>query len=120
MVNGMNVVKYIALVVVLALLTGCSTTFRPWKLSEVQEGMDKDQVIQILGEPDSVDVKDGVEFLQYTYSEDYNPSSANSDIHSPGSPNDIQEWEVKRSFKEYKYVVELVDGKVLTYKEVQD
>lgn len=120
MVTGMKVVKHLVLVVILALLAGCATTFRPWMLSEVQEGMDKDQVIQILGEPDSIDVQDGTELLQYVYSESYNPTSVSGTIETPDSPNNLQDWDAAKSFKEYKYVVELVDGKVLSYKEVQE
>jgi len=110
--------KYILSVIALGLLFGCSTTFRPWKLSEVQEGMDRAQVIKILGEPNSVETKDGAEILLYTYSEDYNPPLSSNAVQSQDAVQKIQDQRIKNSLKEYKYSVKLVDGKVLSYKEI--
>lgn len=117
----MKPLNYISFAAVLVLLVGCATTFRPWKLSEVQEGMDKSQVVKILGEPDSVEMKEGAEFLHYAYSEDYNPTPASADIQpSDAVALSLRDQEIKKSFKEYRYVVKLVDGKVQTYKEIQE
>ncbi len=121
MVDSMKIIKHISLVTLLALLAGCATTFRPWKLSEVQEGMDKAQVVKILGEPDSVETKEGAELLHYAYSEDYNPTPASADVQpSNAATLSLRDQEIKKSLKEYKYVVKLVDGKVQTYKEIQE
>jgi len=116
----MKTMKCITVGVALVLLVGCATTFRPWKLSEVEEGMDRAQVVGILGEPDSVEMKDGAEFLHYTYTEDYNPAPANIDIQATDTTRALREQQFKRSLKEYKYAVKLVDGKVLDYKDLTD
>lgn len=116
----MKLIKYFLPVVVLALLLGCATTFRPWKLSEIKEGMDKTQVVEVLGEPDSTETKDGVESLYYTYSENYNPPLTTDSIHSRNAQRELRDRQIKQSLKKYNYVVKLVDGKVQTYKEIQE
>ena len=102
----MKTTKYIALSLI-ALLVGCATTFRPWEFSEVKEGMDRAQVVKIIGEPDRVESKDGSEILYYSYHEAYDPTSDNG----------IQKSQVKRSMKTRNYVVKIVDGKVQTTEE---
>lgn len=103
----------------MALLVGCATTFRPWKLSEVDEGMTRAQVIGILGEPDSAKIKDEAEFLYYSYSEDYSPSPSSGFSQSIDSPDQkLRDQQAKASLKEYHYSVKLVDGKVQSYKEI--
>jgi len=105
----------------LVLLAGCATTFRPWKLSEVEEGMDRAHVVGILGEPDSAEMKDGAEFLYYSYREDYNPTSSDGiNIRSDGPDQKLRDQQVKNSLKEYHYSVKLVNGKVQNYKELTD
>lgn len=100
---------------------GCATTFRPWRLSEVEEGMDRTQVVRILGEPDSVEMKNGAEFLYYSYREDYNPSPANTDIRADdATTHEFRKQQIMQSLKEYRYAVKLVDGKVQNYKELVD
>ena len=103
------------------ILAGCATTFRPWNLSEVTEGMDRDQVTQLLGEPDYIFVKDGAEHLRYTYQEDFSPSSMPVDR---TFENDIdqkrQAMQIERYIQVLEYDVILVDGKVLNYKEVSN
>jgi len=116
----MNPIKSTVLIVSLVLLAGCATTFRPWKLSEVEEGMDKAQVVGILGEPNSIETKNGAEFLYYSYREDYNPPPSNTDILSTGATSTLQKQQIKRSLQEYRYVVKLVDGKVQDYEELTD
>ena len=116
----MKAIKYIPLMVALGLLVGCATTFRPWKLSEIQEGMEKAQVVGILGEPDSVETKEGEELLYYAYSEGYNPAPADADIRAYDANREFREQQLQRSLKEYKYIVTLVDGKVQTYKEIHE
>ena len=105
--------------VVSLLLMGCATTFRPWKLSEVQENMSKDQVLSILGQPSSMTESNGVECLYYTYSKDYNPppsSDISTDITNPEMR--WQAYQIKQSAKQERYVVKIVDGKVLSYEEI--
>ncbi len=114
----MKAIKCVVVVVALALLVGCATTFRPWKLSEVEEGMDRAQVVHILGEPDSVETKNGAEFLYYSYSEDYNPPLTDDSIQAYDTNRHIREQHIKQSLKKYRYVVKLVDGKVQSYKEL--
>lgn len=116
----MKSMEYITIGVALALLAGCATTFRPWKLSEVEEGMDRGKVVGILGEPDSVETKDGAEFLYYVYSENYNPPPASVDDQGYDANREFREHQLQRSLKEYRYVVKLAGGKVLSYKELTD
>lgn len=116
----MKLIKYSAFVVVLALLVGCATTFRPWRLSEIEEGMDRAQVVSILGEPDSIEMKEGAELLYYSYSENHNPAPADTDVRSYDATREFREQQLKRSLKEYNYAVKLVDGKVQNYKELTD
>ena len=117
----MKLIKYATWIVTMALLVGCATTFRPWKLSEVEEGMDRAQVVGILGEPDSSETKDGAEFLYYSYSEDYNPTSSDGMAFSSDHPDQLRrDRQVRKSLNEYKYSIKLVEGKVLNYKESTD
>ena len=116
MVTRMKAIKYISFVGACVLLVGCATTFRPWKLSEVQEGMERSQVVAILGEPDRVETKNGEEFLYYSYSENYS---------TPPSDNSLQAYVDDREprsqpIREYIYSVTLVEGKVLSYAEIQE
>jgi len=105
----MKSIKNILLIALFALLAGCATTFRPWEFSEVKEGMNRAQVEKILGKPSRIESKDGVEFLYYSYHEDYNPASGQS----------IQEQQAKRSMKTRNYVVKMVGDKVQTAEEVE-
>jgi len=103
----MKTTKYISLALI-ALLVGCATTFRPWEFSEVKEGMDRAQVVKIIGEPDRVESKAGSETLYYSYHEAYDPTSDDG----------MRDSQVKRSMKTRNYEVKIVDGKVQTAKEV--
>jgi outer membrane protein assembly factor BamE (lipoprotein component of BamABCDE complex) len=112
--------KHIVLVIALVLLAGCATTFRPWKLSEVEEGMGRVQVVHILGEPDFVEMENGAELLYYSYRENYHPTLANDDHRIHDASRRHQSQQIKQSLKEYRYVVKLVDGNVQSYKELVD
>ncbi len=108
-VHPMKSIKNIPLFVALiALLLGCATTFRPWEFNEVKEGMDRAQVVKLIGEPDRVESKEEADFLYYSYHEDYDPASGEG----------IQEHQARRSMKTQNYVVKLVDGKVQSTKEL--
>ena len=120
MVIPMKITKHIPLAVALGLLAGCATTFRPWKLSEIEEGMEKSQVVKVLGKPDSSEAKDGEEYLYYSYSESYNPAPADAGLRASDANRAFQEKQLERSLREYRYVVTLVDGKVQAYKEIQN
>ncbi len=117
MLLSMKLMKPTVLVVALILLAGCATTFRPWKLSEVEEGMTRTQVVQILGEPDSVETKDGSEFLHYSYREDYNPPPPDDTLQARDATNRRLQ---KQGLGESRYAVKMVDGKVQSYKELMD
>lgn len=108
--------RYVFVLSSLVLITSCATTFRPWKLSEVQEGMNRSQVITILGEPDLSFATNGTEHLQYTYREDYNPSM--DPMTEFDAERALSDLEKRQAFKEYSYEVILVDGKVINYKEI--
>jgi hypothetical protein len=116
----MKVMNYTAWLVSLMLAAGCATTFRPWKLSDVQAGMERAQVVDILGEPDAVETKDGAEILHYAYRENYNPPLADDSVHARGNSLGLQEKQLRDSAREYHYVVRMVDGKVMDYKELND
>ncbi|MCK5676103.1 MAG: hypothetical protein KAH99_03705 [Verrucomicrobia bacterium] len=116
----MKSMKYIAVVASLALLMGCATTFRPWLLSEIEEGMERAQVIRILGEPDSAETKNGAEFLHYSYREDFAPLLADNSTYAYEANRRVREQQIRKSLKEYRYAVKLVDGKVQSYKELVD
>jgi len=120
MLRGMKSIKHPALVAALALIAGCATTFRPWKLSEIEEGVDRAAVVRILGAPDSVETKNGAEFLYYSYSEDYDPPPAKDSIHAYDTTRKFHNRQAKQSFRKYRYAVKLVDGKVQNYKELED
>ena len=115
----MKTMRYFLTMGAVLVLAGCATTFRPWNLSEVAEGMDRNQVIQLLGEPDYVFVKDDAEHLRYTYQEDFAPSSMPLDTtYQRGSDLKRQSMQLERAMQVLEYEVILVDGKVLNYKEV--
>ncbi len=116
----MKPIKHATLVIALALLAGCATTFRPWSLSKIKEGMDRGQVVHILGEPDFVETRDGAELLHYSYRENYNPPLSTDPIHTSDAGRGFRDRELARSLKEYRYVVKMVGGKVQDYKELAD
>jgi hypothetical protein len=115
----MKTMRYFLVLGAVLILAGCATTFRPWSLSEVTEGMDRDRVIQLLGEPDYIFVKDGAEHLRYTYQEDFIPSSMPVDMaYERDLDQKRQAMQLERSMQVLEYDVILVDGKVLNYREV--
>ncbi|WP_372807549.1 outer membrane protein assembly factor BamE [Pontiella sp.] len=104
------------LAAVVLFLAGCATTFVPWKLSDVKEGMARDQVVKLLGEPDYTVDKDGAELLYYSYVEEPLPMSETSmDSHAS---MDQRAKSFSRTLTDVKYEVMLVDGKVINYKEL--
>lgn len=111
-------IQAVAVGVAVILIAGCATTFKPWKLSDVQEGMDKDQVIKSLGEPDSVVTTNGAEHLYYSYQEDLAPVSDVTLEAEGGIDRRVEEFD--RTLETSKYEVIIVDGKVVNYKEIQD
>ena len=111
-------IQAVAFGVAIFLIAGCATTFKPWKLSDIQEGMNKDQVVKALGNPDFVVTKDGEECLYYTYREELAPVSDVSLETDEGIERRVEGF--NRTLNEYKYEVKLVDGKVLSYKELKD
>ena len=116
----MKVMLCASLVAALVLLTGCETTFRPWNLSEIEEGMSRDEVVRILGEPDSAESENGTEVLHYIYQENYNPPLYDDSIHAGMSDRKFWDEQMRQGFREYHYTVKLVDGRVLSYREVMD
>ena len=116
----MKPIKYIVCIVVLAFLAGCTTAFRPWLLSDVKEGMDRQEVIAILGTPDSSEIQGEAEYLYYSYAEGYNPSFSDHSIEDDQAFKKMRDKEFEQSLSEYKYVVTLIDDKMQGYKEVTD
>ncbi len=115
----MKTMRYFLLLGAALILAGCATTFRPWNLSEVTEGMSRDRVIQLLGEPDYVFIKDDAEHLRYTYQEDYSPVSVSEDLaYESTIGSKMQARQVKRAMRILTYDVILVEGRVMNYKEV--
>lgn len=108
----------IAFGVAVLLVAGCATTFKPWQLSEIQEGMAQDQVVKILGMPDSSTTKNGAEYYYYSYKEEMTPVSDVTLETTEGIDRRVEEF--NRTLKESKYEVILVDGKLLNYKELLD
>ena len=117
----MKRIRCIAFLLITACLIGCTTTFRPWNLSEISEGMSHDEVVAILGEPDYIEPKDGSVYLHYIYSEYLHPSSTNVDPAKP-DPDKIFPMNEQQQLKakSYHYVVKMVDGKVQTYKQLEE
>ena len=115
----MKTMRYFLALGAALILSGCATTFRPWSLSEVTEGMDRDQVIQLLGEPDYVFAKDGAEHMRYSYQEDFTPVSMPVDMANDRAiEQQRQAMRIERSLNTVEYDVILVDDKVINYKEV--
>lgn len=114
----MKTMRHFVVMAIVMALAGCATTFRPWNLSQIQEGMEREQVVQILGQPDSSEIEDGSELLRYTYQENYNPSSASVPFYGDNPDLAFEDLENGRRFRQYEYVVILVNGKVAGYKEL--
>jgi len=62
----------IATLLTVLLLAGCATAY---KISGVQLGMTKDDVIRVMGKPTSVSAQGGSEYLNYALSETDNDAS---------------------------------------------
>ena len=118
MLSVMKTIRIIISVAVAFLIAGCATTFKPWKLSEVNEGMERDQVVKILGAPDYAVNKDGAEYIYYTYREELAPMSDVSLETEAGIERRVEKF--NRTLKENKYEIKLVDDKVVTHKELED
>jgi outer membrane protein assembly factor BamE (lipoprotein component of BamABCDE complex) len=118
MLSTMKTMRTIMSVAVVCLVAGCATTFKPWKLSEVQEGMERDEVVKILGAPDYTVNKDGAEYIYYTYREELAPMSEVSLETDAGIERRVEEF--NRTLKEGKYEIELIEGKVVAHKELKD
>ncbi len=106
------------LLAVALIIAGCATPFRPWNLSEIREGMARRQVETVLGSPDYTETKDGADYLHYIYQEDYNPMSTANAFPDMDNDRAFKDLNSERIFKKYEYVVILVDGKVINYKEL--
>ena len=97
------------------LLAGCATTFHPLSLSKIHAGMSMAEVQAILGEPDRVTTDRGMEYLHYLYSEGYNPPLSPDRRMDFEALRQIREDEFERSLKQYHYVVEIKNGRVMHY-----
>lgn len=80
--------------------------------------MNREQVVQILGEPDYTVEKDGAEYLYYTYQEEMTPASEVSLDTTEGIDRRVNE--LNRTLEDEKYEVVIVDGKLLNYKELSN
>lgn len=118
MLKNMKTIKTIlAAATVSLLIAGCSTSFKPWQLSDVKEGMNKEQIVKILGKPDYTEEKDGAEYLYYSYTEDLTPASTTLDT---TDSVERRAEELSRTLSESKFEVVMVDGKMINYKALQD
>lgn len=101
----------------LLLLAGCaSTTFKPWKMEEIQVGMPKEQVTEILGTPDYTINKDGAEFYYYTYQPDVAPMPDGALDNDAVMERRVEE--VSNAMDGEKYEIKIVDGKVADSKKL--
>ena len=112
MVLFMKTINYLALVVVAGFLFGCATTFYPQELSKLKPGMNRENIVLLLGEPDSSKkTTTGGEVLVYTYREDYVHDSNDDSFSS------LRKKQFEKSLKTDTYIVNLVDGKMVDYKK---
>ena len=58
--------KRLSVLLVLIFVSGCATAH---KISKVQLGMTKNEVIQVMGPPDSISAKGNIEYLNYQLQE---------------------------------------------------
>lgn len=112
-----SVAKLLSASAAVLLLAGCATTFRPWKLSDIQEGMEREQVVKILGEPDRTETQDGTEYLYYTYQESM---SAVGDLSTETTTAELDKRirATTNVTESYTYEVMIVNGKLVNYKEM--
>ncbi|MBN2164553.1 MAG: outer membrane protein assembly factor BamE [Pontiellaceae bacterium] len=109
----MKKANYIPSLALALFIAGCASTFHPSNLSAVKEGMSRDQVVQVLGEPDYVDIQDGAVCLVYSYRSDYNPTSAGAvPFYDEDSERVFKDLNNRRIFEDEEYVVVLDDNKV--------
>ena len=107
----MKTTKYLAGLIALTFLAGCSTTssFRPWKVEEVNAGMNRQEVIQLLGTPDAAELTDNKELLTYSYQEGFDAPESNQ----PPLPPGFESLEKSKLNMETEiYTITLVDGVV--------
>ncbi len=78
--------------------------------------MARDQIVDILGEPDYTVDKDGAEYLYFTYQESLAPMADVSLETQEGVDRRVEEF--TRTLKDVKYEVVMVDGKMINYKEL--
>ncbi len=82
---------FFVMVIAAVLATGCATAN---KMNSVSIGMTKQEAISVLGSPTSTSAKEGLEYLNYLFSED--------------------------GFKESLYFVRIINGKVDSYGRLGD
>ncbi|QBG48868.1 outer membrane protein assembly factor BamE [Verrucomicrobia bacterium S94] len=113
----MKTMRSVLVAGVVVLLAGCATSFKPWKLSDVREGMTREEVESVLGRPDAEESRNGAEYLYYTYEEE----ARGAEIYDPVNQDMKRKAEVlTRILSESRYEVVLVDGKLINYKEITD
>ena len=112
--------RYFLALASVIMLAGCASTFRPWNLSRIEDGMDRSQVVEILGEPDFTVMQDGAEHLHYIYREDAHPPLSDGMPYESSLEQEMDAKRIQRSLKQYEYDVILMDDKVVNYKEVLD
>ncbi len=86
--------KTVALTLLLTFLVGCGTSAS--RLNNLSIGMNKSEVVQILGTPQSVKARPGQEVLWYTLGNSWNSTAWNS-----------------------QYYVMLQNGKIVSYGHAQ-
>ena len=113
----MKIIQYFLSVVSVGFLLGCATTFQPSELSKLKVGMNRDEILLLLGKPDSSKkIANGGEILVYTYCEDYVHNS-DDDSFSTTYSSSLEKRQFEKSLKTDTYVVHLVDGKMVDYKK---
>lgn len=117
----MKTLNMVPLAVVAALvLAGCTTTFRPWKMSDIKPGMNEADVQLVLGAPDKVTNDQGVEYMHYYYSAGYNPPMTADTAIESDATRKMRDEQIKQGLKQSHYVVELKNGRVIKYEELTD
>lgn len=113
----MKAIKYLTTVSLLALAVGCSTSsvFRPWKMEQVQQGMAREQVVALLGAPESTtQEEEGVELLHYSFSRHINTPFEEEAMMGSAPTQTLEARRTEKQLDPDQYVVRLENGKVLS------
>jgi outer membrane protein assembly factor BamE (lipoprotein component of BamABCDE complex) len=114
----MKMIKHLPVIVTLMIMAGCATTFKPVSLQEVTPGMTQEQVVALLGDPNTTSREGESVTLHYDYIEGIDQNTFDSTIEGDHASSKRMERNLERQTRVQRFEVHLLDGKVVSHHQV--